>query len=304
MARAVMTMHDEFADRQELVEYLAYQLVLGRLAIILGAGVSKPCGLPEWDSLIQRLFSMHRATPPDESPQRQAEYFRLTYFAGDPQGFVDAIHQVLYANVVTDFATLRENGTLAAIASLVMASHRGNASEVITFNFDNLLEMFLGYHGFVTTSVFREAHWKQSADVTIYHPHGLIPFDPTQDRSKGDDIVFDQSSYSAIVGKADNPWRQTALTILRRRTCLFIGLSGRDDNLDSMLNECRDQHACRDNNTAYWGVTFSTASDDVARKIWQARGVYYSKIADYEQDLPTFLFAICQHAASIRKVPS
>ena len=105
------------------------------------------------------------------------------------------------------------------------------------------------------------------------------------------------------MGKADSPWRQTVLTILRRRTCLFIGLSGKDDNLDSMLNECRDQHASRGESSAYWGITFSTADDDVARRIWQSRGVFYNKITDYTQDLPDFLFAICQKAATYRAVP-
>lgn len=303
MAKAVMTLHDEFDNRQQLSKYLGHQLVRGRLAIVLGAGVSEPFGLPDWDVLTQKLFAVQGASPPDETPERRAEYFRLTYFDADPEGFLDAIHNVLYDSVKADFATLRQNGTLAAIGSLVMASRRGSVSDVITFNYDNLLEMFLGYHGFVTASIFRKAHWMQSADVTIYHPHGLIPFDPQQDRSKADDVVFDQSSYSAVVGKADDPWRQIALTILRRRTCLFIGLSGKDDDLDSMMNECRDQHACRDENSAYWGVTFSTSDNDVARKIWQRRGVYYNKIADYSHDLPDFLFAICQHAAAIRRVP-
>jgi hypothetical protein len=268
---------------------------------VLGAGISKPFGLPEWGELVQRLFAAQSETPPPEAPERQAEYFRLKHFEKNPRGFTDAIHKALYVGVSADFAALRANGTLAAIGTMVMASHRGSVSDVVTFNFDNLLELFLGYHGFVTASVFREFHWAQSSDVAIYHPHGLIPFDPNQERS--DKPVFDQSSYSAVVGKADSPWRQTILTILRRRTCLFVGLSGRDDNLDSMLQECRDQHASRGENAAYWGVAFSSTDDDVARRIWQNRGVFFNKVVDYDHDLPAFLFAICQKAASMRAIP-
>jgi len=296
-------MHDDFNDRGQLVDYLAHQLVYGRLALVLGAGISRPFGLPSWEDLITGLFATRGSTPPAEPPERQAEFFRLQYYAADAKGFMDAVHDVLYNNVKVDFAALRANGTLAAIGSLVMASRRGSASDVITFNFDNLLEIFLNYHGFVTASVFHRAHWMQGADVTIYHPHGLIPFNPTQERSRGEELVFDQASYSAIVGKADDPWRQTALTILRRRTCLFLGLSGKDNNLDSILKECRDQHASRDQNTAYWGATFSVDDDVVARTIWQQRGVFYNKIASYDNDLPDFMFAICQKAASIRSVP-
>jgi hypothetical protein len=296
-----MVLHDDFTDRDQLIEYLASQLNRGRLALVLGAGISKPFGLPKWEELLQRLFTAQGKPLPSDTPERQAEYLRLTHFSGNPRGFTDAIHQALYTGVSADFASLRGNGTLAAIASLVMASHRGSVSEVITFNFDNLLELLLTYHGFVTASVFREFHWAQSADVTIYHPHGLIPFDPVQERSE--QVVFDQASYSAIVGKADSPWRQTMLTIFRRRTCLFIGLSGRDDNLDSMMQECSPQHASRSENTAYWGITFLDHDDDVAAHIWQDRGVFFNRVVDYQRDLPDFLFAICQKAASIRGAP-
>lgn len=303
MAKTIMPLHDDFVDRRKQIDYLANQLVRGRLSLVLGAGISKPFGLPEWQELLDALFSAHGACAPVTTPERQAEHFRRTYYKADPSGFIDAIRSALYAKVATDFATLRANGTLAAIGSLVMASLRGSVSEVITFNFDNLLEIFLGYHGFVTASIFRSRHWAGAADVTVYHPHGLIPFDKKQVGSTQDELVFDQSSYSAIVGKAENAWRQTVLTVLRRRTCLFIGLSGTDSNLDSMLNECRDQRASRDENTKYWGATFSTADDPVASGIWQDRGVFYNRIADYDRDLPDFLFKICQKAASIRKIP-
>ena len=301
MGKAVMALHDDFDDRQQLVEYLARQLLFGRLAVVLGAGISRPFGLPDWNELVEGLFATRSESPPNGSPERQAEYYRLKYCSSDPKQLVDAIHDVLYSKVSADFASLRKNGTLAAIGSLVMASHRGSASEVLTFNFDNLLELYLAYHGFVTAPVFRESHWTQTADVTIYHPHGFIPFDADEEGSNGNEVVLDQSSYSAVVGKAENPWRQTALTILRRRTCLFIGLSGKDDNLDSMMMESREQHASRDENTLYWGITFSTSDDDCARRIWQERGVYYCKIEDYENDLPGFLFSICQNAATLRK---
>ena len=298
-----MTVVDDFADDRRLTEYLAHQLVHGRLALVLGAGISMPFGLPDWTQLLQNLYAKQGEAPPNKPPEQQAEYLRLKFFQNDPQGFVQAIHETLYASVTADFVTLRANGTLAAIASLVMASRRGSVPEVITFNFDDLLEIFLSYHGFVVAPVFRRKHWVHPADVTVYHPHGVIPFDPNQERSHGDEVVFDQSSYSSVVGKAADPWRQTVLTILRRRTCLFIGLSGADDNLDSLMTECREQHASLDENTAYWGITFSASDDDVARRLWQARGVFYNKIADYAQDLPDKLFAICQKAAQMRCVP-
>ena len=190
---------------------------------------------------------------------------------------------------------MRKNMTLAAIASLVMASHRGSASEVVTFNFDNLLEIYLAYHGFVTASVFHEQNWAGYADVSVYHPHGMIPFSLEHDHSET--VVFDQESYMAVVGKEGNLWRQLVLTLMRRRTCLFIGLSGKDINLDSILSDTRSVHASHSDNSAFWGVTFSTTDDPVMSGQWESRGVFYKVIKDYEKSLPEFLFGVCQDAA-------
>lgn len=292
---------DDFEDDSSLCSYLARQLVRGRLAIVLGAGISVPFGLPGWQRLIERMFEEKGTSVPtgNYSLESLAEHFRRQYYPSDAPGFIGAIHRSLYRGVSSDFSLLRANATLASVGALVMGSRRGSASEVITFNFDNLLEVYLRYYGFVTTSAFCERHWAGYADVTVYHPHGMIPVESDAQRSS--DVVFDQHSYSAVVGKEGNLWRQLALTIMRRRTCLFIGLSGRDINLDSMLASTKDEHASGAENTAYWGVTFTTDTDAVTAGQWEARGVFTKVVGDYDRALPEFLFRICQDAASIRE---
>jgi hypothetical protein len=64
-----------------------------------------------------------------------------------------------------------------------------------------------------------------------------------------------------------------------------------------MLEACRDKHVSRRENTPFWGVTFSDKDDDVARRRWESRGVFYMKVRNYDLDLPDFLFGICQAAA-------
>ena len=300
MSKSVMSLIDDFNDRGSLTKYLGHQLFRGRLALILGAGISKPFGLPEWDDLISKLFEKKGDTKPaDKTAAQLAEFFRLKYFEDDSEGFKTAVHEALYENASADFKSLRENGTLAAFGALVMSSRRGSTSDVINFNFDDLLELYLEYHGFVTDSVTNDVHWKQTADVNVYHPHGFLPFDTSKPRS--DEIVLDQSSFSKVVGKEGDLWRQTAMSIFRRRTCLFVGLSGDDTNLDSMLIEAKQQHAANLENTCFWGVKFSAAENEVERSLWQERGVYYQLISDYHTDLPSFMFEICQHAADLAK---
>jgi len=299
----LMDTRDDWDNNERLTEYLATQLMRGQLALLMGAGVSTNFGLPLWDELILRLYGSKRKTPPLKTPELQARDFRTTYFPHDTSGFVDALRKVLYKGVAVDFDSLRKNGTLAAIGSLVMASQRGSASKVITFNWDDLLELFLEYHGFVTSSIGQEIHWVSSVDVAVLHPHGLIPFDPRATATDPEKIVFDQRSFSAIAGNDALPWRQHVLSIMRTHTCLFIGLSGYDQNLDSLLLKCKQEHAIREdgNNTAYWGVTFVEKIDKGDSNAWNEVGVYYKKVSSYSVGLPSFLLGVCQAAVRLRR---
>lgn len=297
MVRLNMNFRDQWDNRNTLLNYLADQLAWGRLAIILGAGTSISLGLPNWPTLVKRLFEKASEPVPDESNlELLAEHFRRTFFGNDHEGYVSAIHDALYKGVDVSFEALMKGSTLAAIGSLVMASHRGSAAEVVTFNFDNLLELFLAYHGFVTYAVTEGHQWATRSDVTVHHPHGFIPHDLSAGFS--DQIIFDQISYDKVIGDAKHPWRQRILTLMRTHTCLFIGLSGRDGNLGNLLHECNNLHASSSEHSAFWGLTFTTSDNVVLKGFWEERGVFSHRLSDYGTELPAFLFEICQISAA------
>jgi hypothetical protein len=299
--KSAMTIRNDWDDEHTLIKYLAKQLNSGKLTLILGAGISTAFNLPDWPSLLTKLYNQQGAIPPaGYDLTKQAEDFRTVYYKNDTPGFLQAVHKALYNGVSIDFDKLRRNATLGSIGALVMASYRGSASEVITFNWDNLLELYLQYHGFVTMPVTNEKHWSGSADVTILHPHGFLPYDLNDGTS--DDIVFDMMSYAGFIGKEERPWRQRLLSLMRSRICLFIGLSGNDHNLNSLLTTCKPQHASINENTLYWGVTFTTSNESIDINFWENRGVYCKTISSYVTDLPGFLFKICQQAARLRPV--
>ena len=297
MTQFNMTTHEDFATEDTLRQYLANQLVLGRLSLVVGAGISLHFGLPSWRALVRRLFRNKKGPMPRRSTsEAQAEYFRHKYYEDDEGGLIEAVHAALYRGAKVDFATLRGHTTLAGIGALLMASRRGSISEVITLNYDDLLEIYLRYHGIVAQSVVKEEHWTGYADVMVYHLHGFVPFRTEEERSER--VVLDQQSYSRF--SVSTLWGQIALSIMRRRTCLFIGLSGSDQNLDTLLNAVSDTHASREERTRYWGVTFSTdVRNEPLRQQWQARNVFFKGVSDYDTDLPRFLFGICQEAASL-----
>lgn len=294
-------MHNEFdwEDDNKLRGFLATQLMHGRLALVLGAGISMPFGLPDWEQLINSLYAEHHETPEDNlSLERLAEHLRNKYYSNDKEGFLNLVQNKLYESFNDDFNTLRQNSTLAAVGSLVMASLRGAVSNVITLNFDNILEVYLSYHGFAVSSVGNQRFWNQSADVTIYHPHGYLPIPGTG--SNSEDIVFDQESYSRVIGNPSSLWYQKILTVLRSHICIFIGLSGNDNNLDSLLLASNDNHAIKEGAILHWGVRFTTDESEAVRSSWGRRGVFSKVIENYSEALPSFIFEICQKSAKLR----
>jgi hypothetical protein len=285
----------EFEDRDKVCDHLSELLSEGRIGLFLGAGISKPMGLPDWNEFVTRLFvTKGKPQPVNLSLERQAEIFKLDCFDTDFDGYLKFLQQELYKSADTSFKKMISNNTLSAIGSLVMSSRRGSVSEVVTLNWDNLIELYLSYHGFTVQSVIDSQHWASLADVIIYHPHGFIPCDGDNFSKQ---LIFDQSSYSQTVGDLSKAWNQKILTLIRSKFVIFIGLSGDDFNLDSLISHFSSDHIAKISGCPFWGVTFTKNTNDPSNKIWKKRGVYPVEITDYENDLPDFLFKICQGAA-------
>ena len=87
---------------------------------------------------------------------------------------------------------------------------------------------------------------------------------------------------------------------MQSHICLFIGLSGDDLRLDSLIVTTHDRkkHAYNPTAIGYWGVAFSTKKDPASKNMRENRGIYLHTLNKYSDDLPQFLFEICQSAAS------
>lgn len=261
------------------------------MALVLGAGVSMPFGLPSWDALIDRLYKSAHAKAPRTDAKRQVEHFRDKFCVGSDAKLIEHVRRALYREATLDPDALRQNPTLAAIAALVTIARHFGTAPVVTLNYDDLLERLLEYHGIVTDSVGEPVHWSSAAEAVVYHPHGLIPTrNGVQPSTR---IVLDQLSYAAFRGS--ELWWEEVRTLLRTHFCLFIGLSGRDDNLDSWLVECRERHAANIRPAlTYWGVSFTLKNDPVTADAWRRRGIFCKLVANYENALPSLLFRIVQ----------
>ncbi|WP_096703299.1 SIR2 family protein [Magnetospirillum sp. 15-1] len=288
-----MNMPDSWHNEVSLIDHLATQLLAGRLGLFLGAGVSRPFGLPDWDTLVSRMaVAAGEAAPVAGSfnATNKVEALALKYFTTSDL-LKGATKAALYQGVALDFAKISGNRLLAAIGSLVMASRRGTAAKVITLNFDDLLELYLEYHGFTTATMHDGCHWAQNADVVVYHPHGFLPLGHDLDSKE---IVLGTTSFHKIM--QSDLWRPILETALRQHTFLYLGLSGEDMHLHSHWATLKDVHAIAKDRICYHGVRFTTGGgDDDLSVVTQGWGIHTHSLTSYDE-LPDFLFRICQEA--------
>lgn len=148
--------------------------------------------------------------------------------------FTDIIHDALYKDFNNDFKS-------PLIIQLTELIKTGNITEIITYNFDNILETYLEKENIKYYPVFNNN--TPQAGLSIYHVHGFIPME------KGNIAtpmpVLSEEQYHAVYANAYNWGNVEQLHALNRTTCFFIGLSMNDPNLRRILeishNEAADQ---------------------------------------------------------------
>lgn len=290
-----------FTSEEALKQHCANHLAMGRLALVLGAGVSMACDLPDWNTLTNEVFRINGHTRPESlNDEEAAEYLLTECCESNEMEFASTVRQALYQGYSLSADDLRKKDLLMAIGALAMSSRRGNTANVITFNFDDLLETYLRYLGFSMQSVNKVPAWDNRADVLVLHPHGLLPSDMTTEVDHG--IVLAQAQYDTIIGKDSNIWRQILMNIMRSNLCLFIGLSGKDNNLKQIMTDVHETHVCNTEEARWWGIRFSDNPDDPLKPSWEHRGVFQHSLNNYDE-LPSFLFEVCQLASQISQPP-
>lgn len=289
-----MCVPEDWDDREKLLEYLSLQLIAKRVSLFLGAGISEPFKLPDWKALVNTMFAKARKPRPPGLPDTAAAEWLLTNHYRDRLSFASAVQESLYSAGTVSNAHLETSPLLSAIGALVMSSVRGNAANVVTFNYDDLLESYLSWRGFAVEAIDVLPRWTSLADVSVLHPHGLLRSDMSRP-NRG--VVLTQLDYDEIVGDSKDLWRQRLTSIMRSTTPIFIGLSGDDDNLTNMMNEVSKLHS-KGPSVLYWGVRLGLADDPKASK-WTARGVFHHPL-DKHDDVAPFIMEICRRSAKHR----
>jgi SIR2-like domain len=283
---------------EKVLRFLGQKLVVGRVSLFLGAGASSAFGLPNWDTLTENLCKQAVVVRDKNlNNEKQAETIFVNTFYRDRLRFARAVQQSLFpTGYEADKVVFADNPLLSAIGALVMSSTRGRTAGVVTFNFDDLLEKYLAMRGFVVESCVKLPSWQSSGDVEVLHQHGLLSSD--LNTIPDAPIVFTSLDYDDIIGKTGNLWRQRIIGLLQSTTPIFLGLSGRDQNLTSMLKEASEQHASL--NDRYWGVRIGFSGENYEKDTWKNRRVWPLEVTT-PNAIPDAVFSICRFAADIRK---
>jgi hypothetical protein len=235
-----------------------------RLTLFVGAGVSMASGLPGWRGLLTNVFvNSARGGLPDLTMDlidaAIAEWFFKqgdapleilgrkirASFGRQTSNMLDNLRRFLYFGTDLDWIqhrtldairrdVLRQNPTLKAIVTLCRrGTTRKGVRRVVTYNYDNLLELMLP--GRATQAICRATEPNPRA-LPIYHVHGYIPVEGTDSGSAFDDIILTEDQYNRV---ANDPYSWTNLVQLQAMSDsvgLIVGMSLNDRNLRRLLD--------------------------------------------------------------------
>lgn len=232
------------------------------ITLYLGAGTSVANGLPGWEKLVlamyfaaisreklkgwrpfpNYLFAIaewhlnNKHEPLEITARRLHKYY-------SENEFVRYLHQTLYAGFLERdgetpkplfISELRNaNKTLDSVAKLCERSTESRGVKaVITYNYDNLLEIVLDK--FPNIPVYKTVA-RLPKKLPIYHVHGYVPF-LGGGGSKTKEIVFTEDQYHLSARDAYAWPNLVQVQALSGSVGLMIGLSLTDRNLRRLLD--------------------------------------------------------------------
>jgi SIR2-like domain len=208
------------------------------LTLLVGAGASMEAGLPSWRRLIEMLLETVAAELPSLDEEERAAWIEATLRRDDLLG-AGAVVEVMAKEDLDKLIPERLYGgqgpeafAPGPIAHQVAALRGiwGERLEILTTNYDDLLEQALIDAGTARTSIRsytqnREPGKRARRTVAVTHLHGLAG---RSGSPKG--IVLTEEHYHRM--QRGTSWQEQLVTArLQGSTCVFVGMSLADPNL-------------------------------------------------------------------------
>jgi hypothetical protein len=218
--------------------------------LVLGAGISVSPGSFQWDEIIDKLreeLSKSKNISISDSLLNligntnliNSSFFKEKFSSEDD--FYNIIYKALYDGI----HAVNTKYSIYAIAELIKAHSMRRNFNVLTYNFDNHLEIYLDNIGVDYNTVF-SSNIQNPINLPIYHVHGFLPYDSTGTSLSTEythSIHFTENDYNRLY---NDPYTWEIVEQLKHfydSTCLFVGLSLKDSNIRRLVAMTHTNHA-------------------------------------------------------------
>ena len=234
--------------------------------LVLGSGVSKPFGLPNWDELIKRVANNSDVRgkeildyKKDRSPQASVTQMLYEHFKnqeiekrgleGSPlnkevdneifKKWRNIIHTELWRDFKEESLERNKHPYIDTYIEIIK-----NSNLTINYNFDNTIQTIINKRkteqekrkGLKLFETVWDARLQfQKSKGILYHPNGFLPKNLIDGSS--DNLVFSEDSFADQLIASMSGHYSTLLHHLSKNTCLFIGLSLEDNTLKHLLRQ-------------------------------------------------------------------
>jgi hypothetical protein len=285
----------------EITRLLSQFLNNGHLALLLGGGVSVALGFPGWNELVtsisDEIIPGHMDAGKKYSGIELKEAIQAVKTKiNNPTKYLEIVKKHLYNGVELDFSIAKKE-LLIALSSLIVGRNRGNVHNIITYNFDSVLEWYLGLMGLKVDTFTKKEFISKSADVIIAHIHGYLPYSPNFGKNSAEITFSNEEFQDRMLGK--DYWKEYYYEYFRRHTFLSVGMSA-----DSLYNDVcpylrqmdkwyRDEDVVR---RLPYGVAILTPGADTDNKIPLLIDAGIIPCVFEVTEIPNAIFSIIQNA--------
>lgn len=257
----------------------------GNVALFLGAGVSMSAKMPSWSELLKGLMGeVKNKNLNKNSLKAFTELYTHVYSECGDSNLIMARYLetaieaedngALFTKLIRKYLYSKEH-TSPLLSDLALIIKYQKIDEVITYNFDDILEQELVKIGLKESEHFVpiacDAEISDHNNLPIYHVHGIIP----EHNNTTDRVVFSEEVYHDRYRDTYHWSNVEQLHAMSRKHCFFVGLSMVDPNLRRLLDISRKMNVT-DNPPHY---AFLQRTEQNAYCLSNSKGCQYVQVS-------------------------
>ena len=236
-------------ERDEIIRKAQKMVALENSALFLGAGVSMSAKMPSWKDLLKGLMGEVKLLKEPTLEAFKELSSHVLEECGDSNLIMGRYLQkaislydskVLFSELIQKYL-YNDKNTSPLLMNLARIVQKKKVNEIITYNFDDLLEQNLAKinlrDNLDYTAISKDAEIRGHNTLPIYHVHGIIPKEGPVDT-----VVFSEEEYHKRYSTAYHWSNVEQLHALTRMHCFFVGLSMIDPNLRRLLDAAKDMN--------------------------------------------------------------